>query len=199
MNEQRDTLCFGLGRSFRVLLVLIAHLTLAGAGQAQEPVKTCRLLSVPEIEAIGFKVPEPLLDDDSNLIKKGALPGIHSDLRLDQCTSQVGLAAIVPYRLGVASSKEPADKRSWQAMAKALDNEEKASKDSSPELVKVEQTECEYTAWTTQRPNTRIHELSCYGFKGNRMVTLSFNAFDRVNLPAPQKMLLLLNKILSRL
>ena len=189
----------GLGRVSRALFILIAHLSFAGAAQAQEPVKTCRLLSLPEIEAIGFKVPGPLFDDDSNLIKKGAFPGIQSDLRMDQCTSQIGLEAIVPYRLSVASSKGPADKSSWQSMAKALDKDEKATGGTSNETVKFEQTECEYISWPTKRPNTRIHEFSCYGFKGNRMVTLSFNAFDRVNLPAPQKVIPLLNRILSRL
>lgn len=50
-----------------------------------------------------------------------------------------------------------------------------------------------------KRKNTRIHELACYGYKGNRQISLAFNAFEKSNLPTPQKIVPLLEKVLSRL
>lgn len=179
--------------------VLVAMLIHSADSQAQEAVRSCRLLSLAEVEAVGAKVPGPLSDDESVLIKKGTLPEIPLDLRLDQCTSQIGAGGMVPYRLTIAHAKEPMDKRGWQSLLKALDKDEKPSANSTSEPVKVGQTDCEYLSWQTRRKNTRIFELGCFGYKGNRQIGISFSAFERSQLPTPQKIGPLLEKVLSRL
>jgi hypothetical protein len=187
-------LAAGIGR---VLLFTLAAVAVPALAQA--PTQACRLISVAELGAAGIKLQGGLADDDSMQIDKGTLPGVPSELRIDQCVSPVGREGILPVRLTVAHAKAPLDRRAWKVMNVSLERDEKPAADATSEVVKGTRFDCELLTWPTRTRNLRIHEIVCVGYKDRRQVALAFNEFDRAKLPSVQTVAGLLEKVLGRL
>lgn len=174
---------------------------------AQSPGKACGLLSLADLNAAGVKITGKLYDDRTAHLPKGTMPWLTTDLQIDQCASKGLAGGLIPYRLAIAHAKDPLDRRGWEAMMKAMNNDDKPSADSTSESVKIGKTDCEYLSWPVESKEPakdgaapkRVHELYCVGYKARRQIALSFNESQKANLPAPKTVVSLLEKVMAKL
>ena len=98
---------------------------------AQDGVKACALLTRDEVASAGVSVTaRGLMPDEPVVLKKGSLPGIVTDMRMDQCTTEMAAGyAAFPARWSVASTKEALDKKAWDKMNESLSEGEKKEPD----------------------------------------------------------------------
>ena len=160
--------------------------------------KVCTLLTREELAANGVAI-TGLFPDDSVSIKKGSVPGfLLPDMQMDQCTSEMAAHYMAfPARWSVATTKDPIDKKAWEQMADALDQDKKGSADYSEQRLTIEGIDC-YT-FSGPIDGKRVYEVGCSAFKSNHSVTLEFAQIDKAKLPPVKTVKRLLDKMLTRL
>ncbi|THJ16407.1 MAG: hypothetical protein CAF42_014725 [Nitrospira sp. CG24B] len=174
-------------------IILSPSLSLA----LSDSLKICTLLTREELASVGVAV-TGLFPDDSASLKKGSLPGLITDMQMDQCTSEMaGQYTAFPVRWSVSTTKDPIDKKAWEQMADALDQNEKKSAGDSEQRLTIEGIDC--STFSGPMNGKQIYEVGCTAFKSNHSVTLEFAQIDKAKLPPAKTVKRLLDKILSRL
>lgn len=168
---------------------------------AQDGVKACALLTRDEVASAGVSVTaRGLMPDEPVVLKKGSLPGIVTDMRMDQCTTEMAAGyAAFPARWSVASTKEALDKKAWDKMNEALSEGEKKEPDPAQKAVNIDGVDCETFSWPEKKGGKRIYAISCSAFKGKRVVSLEFAQTDKSKLPSAKTTKQLLDVMLKRL
>ncbi len=186
---------------FVMMLVVVSSLAIPWPAIAQEGVKICSLLTREEVASAGAAVTSRgLMADEPAMLKKGSLPGIVTDMRMDQCTTEMaGGYAAFPARWSVASTKEALDKKTWDKMNEALSEGEKKEPDPAQKAVTIEGVDCETFSWLEKKGGKRIYAVGCTALKGKRMVSLEFAQADKGKLPSAKATKQLLDVMLKRL
>ncbi|MEK6639904.1 MAG: hypothetical protein AABZ17_04455, partial [Nitrospirota bacterium] len=140
-----------------------------------------------------------LFPDDSVSLKKGSVPGLITDMQMEQCTSEIATHDTdFPVRWSVATTKDPIDKKAWDKMADALDQDKEGKADDSERRLIIEGIDCETFSWP-EKSGKHIYAVSCTAHKGARHVTLEFAHTDRAKLLPAKTVKQLLDKMLARL
>jgi hypothetical protein len=171
------------------------------AAAAQSPLKICSLLTPSELSAAGVTSGSvKLFPDDSAALKKGSVPGLTVDLRLEQCTTEYSTSvAAIPVRWSVITAPGPIDKAAWSKLLKAMDSDDKKKPDPTDKAVKVDGVDCEVFSWRADKGGKQVHAVNCASQKGARYVDLEIAQSDRAKLPSANAVKQLLDKMLSRL
>lgn len=182
------------------MILVVSFLAVPWPAVAQEGVKVCALLTREEVSSAGAVVTARLMADEPVMLKKGSLPGIVTDMRMDQCTTEMAAAyAAFPARWSVASTKEALDKKAWDKMNEALSEGEKKEPDPAQKAVNIEGVDCENFSWLEKKGGKRIYAVNCSALKGKRMVSLEFAQADKGKLPSAKTTKQLLDVMLKRL
>lgn len=165
---------------------------------ALDSTKICALLTREELAATGVAI-TGLFPDDSVSLKKDSVPGLITDMQMDQCTSEMAAHdTAFPVRWSVATTKDPIDKKAWDKMADALDQDEKEKADDSERRLIIEGIDCETFSWP-EKSGKHIYAVSCTAHKSTRHVTIEFAHTDRAKLLPAKTVKQLLDKMLTRL
>ena len=167
---------------------------------ASNSTKVCDLLTHEELMAAGVAITaQGLMPDHPVSLKKGSLPGLITDVEIEQCTSEMAAHyTAFPVRWSVGTTKDPIDKNAWEKMADALDQDEKESADDSEQRLTIDGTDCETFSWP-EKAGKHIYEVSCTAHKGAHHVTLEFTHAERAKLLPAKTVKQLLDKMLARL
>lgn len=162
--------------------------------------KICALLTREELMAAGIAITaQGVIPDDSVSLKKGSLPGLITDIKMDQCTSEMAAHdTAFPVRWSVGTTKDPIDKKAWEKMADALDQDENESGGDSEQRLTIEGTDCETLSWP-EKSGKQIYAITCTAHKGAHHITLEFAHTDRAKLLPAKTVKRLLDKMLARL
>jgi hypothetical protein len=162
--------------------------------------KVCNLLTKEELAAVGVAIKQ-LLPDDSVSLKKGQIPGLTLDVRMEQCTSPTTAATVIfPVRWSVVSVQQPMDKQAWKKLAEAIGaDDEKKTPDPEAKDFSIGTAECATYSWIQSKGAKRISLLQCADVKERQQASVEFAHTDRSKLPSPQQVKQLLDKLLSRL
>ncbi len=179
--------------------VTVLVLGVSSSFAASDSTKVCALLTREELMAAGVAITaQGLMPDDPVSLKKGSLPGLITDIQIDQCTSEMAAQyTAFPVRWSVGTTKDPIDKKAWEKMADALDQDEKKSAGDSEQRLTTEGIDC-YT-FSGPMNGKQIYEVGCTAFKSNHSVTLEFAQIDKAKLPPAKTVKQLLDKMLARL
>jgi hypothetical protein len=183
------------------MILAVSFLLLPWPATAQEGVKVCSLLTRDEVASAGATVTSRgLMADEPVMLKKGSLPGIVTDVRMDQCTTEMAASyAAFPARWSVASTKEALDKKTWDKMNEALSEGEKKEPDPAQKAVNIEGVDCDTYSWLEKKGGKRIYTVNCTALKGKRIVSLEFAQADKAKLPSAKATKQLLDVMLKRL
>lgn len=190
---------------FKASSFAVFVLTLMAAHQcpAQPSLKVCSLLSKEDLLTAGIAVTaRGLFADDPVTLKKGSLPGLSTDMRLEQCTSEMsGQFAAFPVRWSVATARDAMDRKAWKQMLEALDKGEEKDKNASPDdkSTRVGDADCENFSWLEKKNGPRIFAVNCGTTTARQQLTLEFAHRDKTKLPSVNKTKELLDKMLGRL
>jgi hypothetical protein len=162
--------------------------------------KVCDLLTKAELSAAGLTV-DRLLPDYPAFVKKGSVPGVNVDSRIDQCLPSTALEdGTFPVRWSVFTLAEPLDKKRWQQLAEAMEAKEpKAVADPSLREFRIGDSDCETRTWYLNKTAKPILVVSCTEGKGRYQVSVEVTHRDPRKLVSPEKVKLLLDRILGRL
>lgn len=165
---------------------------------ASDSTKVCALLTREELMTAGVVI-TGLFPDDSVSLKKGSVPGLITDIQIDQCTGEMAAHyTAFPVRWSVGTTKDPIDKKAWEKMADTLDQDEKESAGDSEQRLTIEGTDCETFSWP-EKAGKHIYAVNCGALKGVHHVTLEFAHTDRSKLLPAKTVKRLLDKMLARL
>jgi hypothetical protein len=167
---------------------------------AYDATKVCALLTPQELMAAGIAITaQGLMPDESLFLKKGELPGLVTDLQIDECTSEMAVEyTAFPVRWSVGTAKDPIDKKTWDKMAEAIGQDEKEGADHPDQRFTIEGVDCEMFSWP-EKAGKRTYAMNCTGQKGTRYVTLEVAHADRAKLLPAKTVKQLLDKMLARL
>jgi hypothetical protein len=180
--------------------VAVLMLGVSPSFAASDSTKVCTLLTLEELMAAGIAITaQGLMPDDPVSLKKGSVPGLITDIQIDQCTSEMAAHdTAFPVRWSVGTTKDPIDKKAWEKMADALDQDEKESEGDSEQRLTIDGTDCETLSWQ-EKVGKHIYAVSCTAHKGAHHVTLEFSHTDRTKLLPAKTVKRLLDKMLARL
>jgi hypothetical protein len=180
--------------------VAVLMLGVSPSFAASNSTKVCALLTREELMATGVAITaQGLMPDDPVSLKKGSLPGLITDIKIDQCTSEMAAHdTAFPVRWSVGTTKDPIDKKAWEKMADALDQDEKESAGDSEQRLTIDGTDCETFSWP-EKAGKHIYAVSCTAHKGAHHVTLEFSHTERAKLLPAKTVKQLLDKMLARL
>ena len=165
---------------------------------ASDSTKVCALLTREELMTAGVAI-TGLFPDDSVSLKEGSVPGLITDIQIDQCTSEMAAHdTAFPVHWSVGTTKDPIDKKAWEKMADTLDQDEKESAGDSEQRLSIEETDCETFSWP-EKAGKHIYAVNCGALKGVHHVTLEFAHTDRAKLLPAKTVKRLLDKMLARL
>ena len=184
-----------------VLMTLSALVVSASPSvAAYDFTKVCGLLTPQELMAAGIAITaQGLMPDESLFLKKGELPGLITDVQIDECTSEMAVEYVAfPVRWSVGTTKDPIDKKAWDKMADALGQDEKDGADHAEQHFTIEGVDCERFSWL-EKAGKRTYAMSCTGHKGTRHVTLEVAHVDQAKLLPAKTVKQLLDKMLARL
>jgi hypothetical protein len=120
-------------------------------------------------------------------------------MQMDQCTSEMASHdTAFPVRWSVTTTKDPIDKKAWDKMADALDQDENEKADDSERQLIIEGIDCETFSWP-EKSGKHIYAVSCTAHKSTRHVTIEFAHADRTKLLPAKTVKRLLDKMLTRL
>jgi hypothetical protein len=182
-------------------LSLLALCLMPFAQNVNAEIKVCSLLTPSEIASVGVKISaNALIVDGPTPLKKGAIPGLSTDLLMYQCTGEFSknFAAFL-VRWDLALAKDALDKKAWKKLNETLDNGEKKDPGSNEKLTVISGTECSEFSWAEKKGGKRIYAVNCGEIKGKQMVSLEFANDDQKKLPSVSQVKQLLDKMLARL
>ncbi len=167
---------------------------------AFDSTRVCGLLTPQELKAVGITLTtQGLMPTDPVFVKKGEAPGVTTDIRVDSCSNEMAVEyAAFPVSWSVVTAKDRIDKKAWDNMAEALDDQEKKGTDPSAQQFVIDGVDCETMSWP-EKAGKRIYAVSCTGHKEFSHVTLEFAHRERTKLLAAKSVKQLLDKMLARL
>jgi hypothetical protein len=110
---------------------------------ASDSFKVCALLTREELAAAGVAI-AGLFPDDPVSLKKDSMPGLITDMQAHECTSEMATQyTAFPVSWSVATTKDLIDKKAWDQMSRALDEDEKQSGDPAERQFTIDGVDCE--------------------------------------------------------
>ncbi|MBH0202281.1 MAG: hypothetical protein HP496_08305 [Nitrospira sp.] len=183
------------------LMVVSALVASASPGVAgYDSAMVCALLTPQELAAAGIAITaQGLMPDESLFLKKGELPGLITDVQIDECTSEMAVEyPAFPIRWSVGTSKDPMDRKAWDKMVEALGQGTRESAEHVEQRFTIEGVDCETFSWS-DKTGKQTYAMSCTGHKGIRHVTLEVAHLDRTKLLPVKAVKQLLDKMFARL
>ncbi|MCU0625133.1 MAG: hypothetical protein MUF21_01425 [Gemmatimonadaceae bacterium] len=173
---------------------LLAVLCVAPLAARAQGVSPCALVTAPEIAATSAVAVGRLTRDDAVTLPAKQVPGLASDLRVEQCHGEIRASGAVTLRINLLTATRDLTAAEWQRTEAALDALEDDGPAPAPQ--RIAGAACAQHSWTTRRT---LHGHVCSRAAGKHLVAIEWEHEDAAQLPALPKVAALLARAVTAL